>query len=51
VFPFLIYVIACPLIALLCERIEKKLSIIIGFTLTTLSLFLTGPSELLHIPE
>lgn len=49
--PFFIYVLGCPLISLIGDRLHRRVTILIAFILCAIGVIMTGPSELLHLPE
>eukprot|EP00347_Sterkiella_histriomuscorum_P014772 403359588 len=49
--PFFVYVIGFYFVSKIVVKFDKRISIFISFVISSLSLFLTGPSETLKIPQ
>jgi len=49
--PFFVYVLGFYFVSKIVVRFDKRISILISFIICSVSLFLTGPSQLLRIPE
>lgn len=49
--PFFVYVLGFYFVSKIVVRFDKRISILISFIISSVSLFLTGPSQLLEIPE
>ena len=49
--PFFMYVLGFYFVSKFVVLYDKRVSILLSFAICTVSLFLTGPSKLLHIPE
>jgi len=49
--PFFVYVLGFYFVSKIVVRFDKRISILISFIICSVSLFLTGPSQLLRIPD
>ena len=49
--PFVIYTAGCYFVTKISESLERRITITISFIICTISLFFTGPSEMLHAPK
>lgn len=49
--PLFVYILACPLVSKLSMKFENRVFIIMGFIIQIFALFLSGPSDKLHIPK
>lgn len=45
------FLIACPVAAYLCNKMEKRVLIALSFFFASIAYFLTGPSELFKLPK
>lgn len=49
--PFFVYVIGFYFVSKVVVKYDKRVSILISFLISSVSLFLTGPSKVFEIPE
>lgn len=42
--PFFIYIVGCPIISAIGDRLKRRITIFIAFIIQTIGVFLTGPS-------
>ena len=49
--PFFVYVIGFYFVSKAVVKMDKRISIFISFVISSFSLFLTGPSKVMEIPE
>src|SRR3569833_4407703 len=45
--PFFIYILGCPVVNYISDRLIRRVTILVGLLVATISVFMTGPSEVL----
>ena len=51
VIPFLMYIIGCSVVTAISDRLERRVTIFLGFIIQMVGMIMTGPSLMLNLPE